>query len=341
MTATSLRSLFTGTKLNNEFHLDVGKISGSEDSHKIYVAEYGNPKGIPVIVCHGGPGAGTPPYYAFYFDPKKYRIILFDQRGSGKSSPSGCVIDNTTQFLLEDMEKIRNHFGIEKWVVFGGSWGATLVLLYAEKHPDHTLGIILRGTFLAREHDITAFLREGCPAALLRPNEWKKLTTEIRESLKESNLKVDGDNILEGLYSLITQAPPHVQTKIASLMSWWELGCSYLKADMKEVEEWSLGPNGVNMGIIEITYSKKKCFIKPNQILDDAYKLKNIPIFIVHGEWDIICPPYQSAELIEKLESSQVTYFRTTAGHSAADPENLHYLIESTERLAKLLGSDR
>jgi len=341
MKAKTLKVFFPEASPRKEFQLDVGKITNREESHILYVAEYGNAKGIPVVIFHGGPGAGAPPIYAQYFNPKEYRIILYDQRGAGNSTPAGCMIDNNTEFLLEDIEKLRAHLGIEKWVLFGGSWGATLAILYAEKHPENVLGIILRGPFLGREHDTTAFLREDCPAALMRPAEWKKFNSELEKLWKASGLNKKTQDILDKLYFLLIETSSDIQTKVSALLSWWELANSSIEVDLNQVEAECQSPDGINMGRTEITFLRNRCFLKPNQILNNIEQLKNIPIFVVQGNWDLICPQYQAEDLVTALNPlTEVTFYRTTAGHTISDPENVHYLIESTEQLAKRLKDE-
>lgn len=333
-TTVSLRSFYPELLPNKEHMISV------DSGHEIYLASYGNPSGIPIIALHGGPGAGTSPYFAQYFNPEKYHIILADQRGAGKSKPKGKMEANTTAHLIADIETIRAFFKIDKWAVFGGSWGSTLALLYAEAHPDKVLGLVLRGIFLGRENDLTAFVREACPAALLHSRQWEKLKTHLTELIKKSglsHLSIDKDKIYHICFELLQHKDKDIREDTAGTIATWEKLNSYLEINEKDLE-WGSSPDGVNMGLTESTYFEYNCFIEDNQILRDSYRLKNIPTFIVQGKYDLVCPPYMADELETALQkiNCPVTRFNTLAGHSQTEPETISALVQSTDDLAKL-----
>lgn len=326
---------------NEEHMIAVGS------GHELYVASYGNKSGIPIIALHGGPGSGTSPYFAQFFNPEKYHIILADQRGAGKSTPKGKMEENTTQHLIADMEIIRTFFKIDKWAVFGGSWGSTLALLYAEAHPDKILGLVLRGIFLARDNDVSAFVREGCPAALMHSKQWAKFKihlTELINKAEMTNLSVDKDKIYHICFELLQNPNEEIRAEAAGTIATWEKLNSYLEINEDELV-WGSSPDGVNMGLTESTYFEHSCFIEHDQILRDIARLKGIPTFIVQGKYDLVCPPYMADELETAMQeingqvNGLITRFDTLAGHSQKETANVSALIKSTDELAKLCGS--
>jgi proline iminopeptidase len=301
--------------------------------HKIFIQEYGNENGLPVIVAHGGPGGGCPPAYAGFFNPQLYRIILVDQRGSGKSLPAGELSENNTQELIADMEKVRVALGIERWVIFGGSWGTTLGLLYAQVHPERVLGLILRGIFLARQQDIDSFIGENTEAAAQCPQDWVEFKTGVDELL--ALLKITpSENYVDTVLTLLDYPDSEIRNQSAAILCKWEYQVSFRKpAPMPK--DFSLG--GYAMALIELTYMQKKCFIAENQILDALAKLPKVPVYIVHGSKDYVCPIIQAELLRDKLTTLnyEVSYHATTAGHAGSEPENTHYLVEATDAIAK------
>jgi proline iminopeptidase len=324
---------------NEEHMIPVGS------GHELYVASYGNKSGIPIIALHAG--SGTSPYFAQFFNPEKYHIILADQRGAGKSTPKGKMEENTTQHLIADMEIIRTFFKIDKWAVFGGSWGSTLALLYAEAHPDKILGLVLRGIFLARDNDVSAFVREGCPAALMHSKQWAKFKihlTELINKAEMTNLSVDKDKIYHICFELLQNPNEEIRAEAAGTIATWEKLNSYLEINEDELV-WGSSPDGVNMGLTESTYFEHSCFIEHDQILRDIARLKGIPTFIVQGKYDLVCPPYMADELETAMQeingqvNGLITRFDTLAGHSQKETENVSALIKSTDELAKLCES--
>lgn len=323
---------------NQELMLPVGTL------HHVYVASYGNPEGIPIVVLHGGPGSGTDPYYAQFFDPDHYHIILTDQRGAGKSRPKGEMKENTTQDLIADLEIIRHHLNIDKWAVFGGSWGSTLALLYAEAHPEQVLGLVLRGIFLARPEDVRVFTQEGSPAALLHSREWETFkadTTRLISAADLTHLSVTTDDIYPIYYELLQHPNNEIKEEAAGTLAAWEKLNSYLEIDTSEMA-WSRSPDGINMGLTEATYFKQDSFIKPNQILNDIGYLKNIPIYIVQGRYDLVCPPYMADELETALltineKTHLIVRYNCLAGHAHKEPAIRHALILATNQLVAQL----
>lgn len=330
------RQFYPEIKPNAEYRLKVS------DLHEIYFASYGNPEGIPAIALHGGPGSGSSPYFAQFFNPDHYHIILADQRGAGLSIPKGEMRENTSQALIEDIEKIRHFLRIDKWAVFGGSWGSMLALLYAEAHPQQVRGLILRGIFLGREDDIHAFAREGSPTALMRKKEWEKFKAEtgklIEKAGMSAKLSVSKDRIYHIYYELLQHSDDALKQDAAGTLSSWEKINSYLEINAEELE-WSTGPDGVNMAVTEATYFEHHCFIKPNQILNDIIKLKNLPIYIVQGLYDLVCPSYMADELEQALlnindHKNLIIRYDTLAGHSQKDAGNIDALIKALDHFA-------
>lgn len=302
-----------------------------DGEHTLYFAEYGNPKGIPVVVCHGGPGAGSDSYFAQYFNPTEYRVIVFDQRGAGQSTPKGSLNNNETKHHIHDIEKLREHLKIDRWAVKGGSWGATLALLYAEAHPDRVLGLILRGVFLGRDKDTTQFVTENSFAALNHSVEWKKFKEQTAGLVELAKLTVDMSDLITVFYALLNQPNKAIQSKAAVLFSWWEESISTKEPNQSEVD-WSYSEDGINMGKTEITYLKNRCYLRENQILEEIKKIENIPTFIVQGNLDLVCPPYQAQELAKNLKD--VTLHFSDAGHWGKEVDTINYLVQSTDALA-------
>jgi proline iminopeptidase len=307
--------------------------------HQIFIQEYGNEQGLPVIVVHGGPGGGCPPAYAGFFNPELYRIILVDQRGSGKSMPPGELTDNNTAELIADMEKVRVALNIERWVLFGGSWGTTLGLLYAQAHPKRVLAMVLRGIFLARQQDIDSFIGETTEAAAQCPQDWLEFKTNVDNLI--SLLKLPpAQNYVDAVLELLDYPDAAIRDQSADILCKWEYQISY-RQPAPMPKDFSLG--GYAMAIIELTYMQKKCFIAENQILDNLSKLPKVPIYIVHGSKDYVCPVVQAELLKDHLNGLKYTvhYHATAAGHAGSEPENTHCLIEATDAIAKNLLSLR
>lgn len=336
-----MRSLYYIPDAQREtYQLQVGGALSTGKHHTLSIREYGNPQGIPGVVFHGGPGAGCRDYHAGYFDPKKYRIILIDQRGAGQSTPKGCMEENNTQAIIQDMEAVRKFLSIKKWVIVGGSWGSTLALLYAETHPNSVHALVLRGVFLAREKDTYGFLRDNCTAALMNSVLWQRFKDKVAELLRQSSLEIDNpesaDYYIRALYALLTQQPDQqIKAQAAGALSNWEENNATLEVTDKSLE-WSASPDGTNMGGTEATFMFRRWFISENQILNNIAVIHkaNIPVHIVQGNHDRICLPENADALEEALLPQQVTRYRTNAGHSGGEPENITAIVTATDKLA-------
>jgi proline iminopeptidase len=295
--------------------------------HKLHVEECGNPRGIPVVFVHGGPGAGCEDYHRRFFDPERYRIILFDQRGSGRSAPHAELAGNTTQALVADMEVIREHLNVERWLLFGGSWGSTLSLVYAETHPERVLGLVLRGIFLCRPHEIQWFYQQG--ASRLFPEYWQDYLAPIPEDERGDMVsayyrRLDGDNEME---------------RMAAAKAWslWEGRTSTLKPSEAVIEHFGNPFTALSLARIECHYFVNDSFLEPDQILLDADRLKGIPGVIVHGRYDVVCPVENAWQLHQRWPESELKVI-PDAGHSASEPGTVNALLQATDDFAERLS---
>ncbi|WP_166425382.1 prolyl aminopeptidase [Paraglaciecola sp. 20A4] len=284
-----------------------------DNGHSLYIEQCGNPKGIPVLFLHGGPGAGLFSHYRRFFDPQKYWIIGFDQRGSGQSTPFGSIESNTTQDLLRDINQIREYLGVQQWVLFGGSWGATLALLAAIDHPETVKGLVLRGSFLARREDFDWYLDNKGGAAQLFPDYYEEFTQPADGALTT-------DALVDGYYDLFTGSDE--VHKMAAIKAWclWEARISRLHCKMQDDE---LVPNvhrGISLAVLECHYIKHQCFIEPNYILDNIHKINHIPATIIHGRYDCVCKIQGAYALNQAWPASQLTIV-PESGHSANEPK--------------------
>lgn len=300
-----------------------------EEPHRLYLEQSGTESGIPVIFLHGGPGSGCDPVHRRFFDPEKYHIILFDQRGAGKSEPHACLEKNTTQTLVDDLETIRKHLKIKKWLVFGGSWGSTLALIYAQTFPQHTLGLILRGTFLAREKDLYWLYQDG--ASRIYPDYWEDFVQPIPES--------ERDNIVKAYYQRLTGGDEIARMSAAKSWSIWEGRIATLLGSHKTVEHMSEPRIALALARIETHYFINHCFLSPNQILENAPSLKDIPGVIIHGRYDMICPLENALTLYHHWPQAELQIIRE-AGHSATEPAIVDALIRATKNMALRLEQE-
>lgn len=295
--------------------------------HTLYVEESGNPQGIPVLFIHGGPGGGTSPAHRSFFDPEKYRIILFDQRGCGQSTPHAELTDNTTQHLIDDMEKIRKLLNIEQWLLFGGSWGSTLALLYAQAHPNKVLGMILRGIFLCRDQDIHWFYQKGANAIF--PDYWQEYLQVIPPS--------EQDNLLQAYHKRLTSDNEIARMSAAKAWSIWEGRCSTLDPNNDIVDHFADPHVALAMARIEAHYFINQAFIQPNQIIGNCDKISHLKTIIVHGRYDVVCPIDQAYSLYNALPESELHIVRD-AGHSAFEKGITDNLIRATDSFAVSLA---
>ena len=300
-----------------------------DDTHTLYLDESGDPDGIPVLFVHGGPGGGCGKYDRRFFDPEKYRIILFDQRGAGRSTPHAELKNNTSQDLVADMERIREHLGVDKWVLFGGSWGSTLSLLYAETFPDRVLGMILRGIFLCRDEDITWFYQSG--AHRIFPDYWEDFISPIPEA--------ERGNMLQAYYQRLTGSNELAKMGAAKTWSTWEGRCSTLRPNNDVVDSFAAPHRAVSIARIEAHYFMNNSYLQKNQLLNDAHKLENIPGIIVHGRYDVVCPLDGALALHKAWPRSNLQIIRD-AGHSAIEPGITDALVHATNDMIQELSGE-
>jgi proline iminopeptidase len=293
--------------------------------HDLYVEESGNPQGKPVVFVHGGPGGGTEPWQRSFFNPSVYRIVLFDQRGCGKSTPHAELIDNTTWDLVSDMEKIRELLGIEQWVVFGGSWGSTLALAYAETHPQRCKAIVLRGIFLIRPEEIRWFYQEGCN--WIYPDAWEHYANAIPEAER-------GD-FVQAYYKRLTSADPAVRKAAAKAWSIWEGSTSKLLPNEDMVSRFGVDEFADAFARIECHYFVNNGFFRPNQLLEDIGKIRHIPAVIVQGRYDVVCPMKSAWDLHRAWPEAEL-HVVADAGHAASESGTMSALIDATDRFAAL-----
>lgn len=293
-----------------------------DGGHVLHVEECGNPAGQPILFVHGGPGAGCEPYHRQFFDPNIYRVILFDQRGAGQSTPHAKLEMNTTQALVADMEHIRQHLGIERWILFGGSWGSTLSLVYAETYPQNVQGLILRGIFLCRPKEIEWFYQSG--ASRIFPDLWEDFVEPIPEA--------ERDNLLAAYYKRLTGNDEVTRMAAAKAWSIWEGRTATLKPKQSVVEHFSDPFTALSLARIEAHYFMNNAFLDDDQILRDTYKLKDIPGVIVQGRYDIICPMESAWELYQAWEMAEL-HIIPDAGHSAAETTTTAALIKATKTI--------
>jgi len=294
--------------------------------HSLYVEECGTPEGIPVLFVHGGPGGGCTPKHRCFFDPMLYRIVLFDQRGCGRSTPHAELIHNHTDALIEDMEAIRTALGIEKWLLFGGSWGSTLSLAYAERYPERVLGMVLRGIFLCRKQDLLWFYQDG--ASHVFPDHWQNFVAPVP-------LAERGD-MMNAYYRLLTGSNELARMGAAKAWSGWEAQCATLKPDPQLYEQFTDPRQALAMARIEAHYFVSDAFLKPNQLIAEAGRLSGIPGVIVHGRYDMVCPVDNAFALHEAWPGSELQIIRD-AGHSAMEPGITDALVRATDRFARQL----
>jgi proline iminopeptidase len=296
--------------------------------HEIYFEESGNPDGKPAVFLHGGPGGGTDPKMRTFFDPKVYRIVLFDQRGCGKSRPHANLVDNTTWHLVEDLEKLREHLGIKRWLVFGGSWGSTLALAYAQKHPDQVTELVLRGIFLLRKWEIDWFYQRPDGAGALYPDLWEQYVSTIPHA--------ERSDMVRAYYKRLTSDEPHVVRQAAKTWSIWEGATSFLRLNPHYVAKFQEDDYAAAFARIECHYFINNGFFKTdNQLIEQVGKIRKIPAVIVQGRYDVVCPVKSAWDLHCAWPEADLRIV-SDAGHSAFEPGNIHELISATDRFANL-----
>jgi len=287
--------------------------------HRMYFEQSGNPRGVAAVFLHGGPGAGASAVHRQFFDPAFYRIVVYDQRGAGRSTPLGCLENNTTPKLVEDMERLRKHLGIERWLVFGGSWGSTLALAYAEHHPERCLGLVLRGIFLCRQSEIDWFLY-GLRAVF--PEIWRTFSGYIPQA--------ERDDLLAAYYKRLTHPDPAVHMPAARCWSVYEGSCSTLLPNPALVADFASDRVALGLARIEAHYFRNDIFLPENYLLENVACLKNVPGVIVQGRYDIVCPPV-SADDLHRAWPQAHYHIVADAGHSAFEPGIRSRLVAATE----------
>ena len=305
-------SLFPPLAPEATHRLDVG------DGHDLYVEDCGNPKGIPVIFLHGGPGAGISSMHRRMFDPDLFRVILFDQRGSGQSRPFAEVKENTTQHLVADIEKIREFLGIDQWIVFGGSWGSTLGLVYGITHPERCYGFVLRGIFLGTQAEIDWFLYD---MGKFYPEAWDRFVNAIPAAER-------GD-LLNAYAKRLMSESPSLYIPAAEQWSAYENSCATLKAELRG----GGGRMAISLARMEAHYFLNKCFLEDSYILDNVDKISHLPAVIVQGRHDVICPPHSASDLAKAWPDADLVMV-DDAGHSALEPGVLDGLLSGLSRIA-------
>ena len=316
MSSGARRRLYPEIGTYNTFQLLVSPL------HRIYVEESGNPTGIPVVFVHGGPGGGTSKKYRRFFDPARYRIILFDQRGCGKSTPGACIDENTTWDLVQDMERIRMQLEIERWLLFGGSWGSTLSLAYAEAHPERVLGMILRGIFMLRERELKWFYQQG--ANEIFPDAWEKFVAPIPDAER-------GD-MFGAYYRRLTSEIGEERLRAARSWTIWEKSTSYLLPRPKEIAK------AASDEAYLLAFARVEChyfvnggfFTHEEQLLDGIDRIRHIPAVIVQGRYDMVCPMRTAWELHRAWPEAEFRLI-PDAGHSALETKITAELVAATE----------
>jgi len=304
---------------------DTGYLPGS-GPHEIYYEQCGNPRGKPAVFLHGGPGAGGDATARRFFDPSRYRIVLLDQRGCGRSRPHAEVRDNTTWDLIADIEALRVKLGIERWLVFGGSWGSTLALLYAETHPDRVTELVLRGIFLLRPSEIDWFYQHG--ASELYPDAWEPYWNFIPEA--------EQGDMLAAYHRRLTGPDPVVALEAARRWSVWEGSTSHLRASASTVARFGEDQFALAFARLEAHYFVNQAFMEvPDQILRDVRRLQHIPAVIVQGRYDVVCP-LRSAWDLHRAWPEATLVIVPDAGHSAFEPGIVHELVTATDNFSRI-----
>ncbi len=296
-----------------------------DDRHVMYWEECGNPKGMPVVFLHGGPGAGATPAHRRFFDPAFYRVVVYDQRGAGRSTPHGELVGNTTPDLVADLETLRVHRGIDRWLVFGGSWGSTLALAYAEAFPERCRGLILRGIFLCRQQEIDWFL---AGMRTVFPEAWR--------SFVEFLPAPERGDLLEGYYRRLVDPDPAVHLPAARAWSSYEGACSTLLPSPETVTAFADDRVALGLARIEAHYFRHRIFLPDNALIDNIHRIRRLPGIIVQGRYDMVCPIATADDLARAWPQAEYRII-ADAGHSAMEPGTRSALVAAMERM-KLQG---
>jgi proline iminopeptidase len=296
------------------------------DGHTLYYAEFGNPDGVPVVTLHGGPGSQCYSSWTAFFDPEYYRIIMFDQRGAGRSTPFASMQSNTPQHTLEDIEQLRKHLDIEKWVLFGGSCGSFLAILYGEEYPQNCLGFVLRGIFLGREHDYTHLfygMRNTHPEA------WDTMVQTIPENER-------GD-LIGAFHKRVMDPDPEVHLTAARAFMRFDLLCATLLPNSKKIDEVDTNYRStLGIGRAYIHYSANGFFVRENQLLEELHKISHLPAILIQGRYDVICPPAGAFDLYQQWENCELWYV-SDAGHAISEPGISQSLRQALDQMKGIL----
>jgi proline iminopeptidase len=295
--------------------------------HAMYWEESGNPRGVPAVFLHGGPGGGSSPDHRRFFDPAFYRIIVYDQRGAGQSTPLGELTDNTTGHLVADLERLREHLRIERWLVFGGSWGSTLALAYAEAHPTRVLALVLRGIFLCRPVEIQWFLYQ---MRFVFPEAWRGFSEFLPEE--------DRGDLLAAYYRRLANPDPRIHMPAAHVWSRYEGSCSTLLPDPELVAHFDEDAVALAIARIEAHYFVHNIFLPDNALLDNIERIRHLPCAIVQGRYDVVCPILSADELHRAWPQAEYVIV-ADAGHSAREPGIARELVAATDRFRGILDA--
>ncbi len=319
MPSSPLRSLYPEIEPFDRGMLPVSSL------HTLYYEQSGNPHGKPVVFLHGGPGGGTNPKCRRFFDPAIYRIVLFDQRGCGQSTPHAELTDNTTWDLVADIERLREHLRIDRWQVFGGSWGSTLALAYAQSHPDQVTELVLRGIFMLRRQELEWFYQKGCDA--LYPDAWEAYLAAIPAA--------EHGDLMSAYHRRLTSDDPAVRSAAARAWSVWEGATSFLWQDKSHIESSAADEFALAFARIECHYFVNGGFFeRDGQLLHDVGRIRHIPAVIVQGRYDVVCPLRSAWDLHRAWPEADLRIVQD-AGHSAFEPGILHQLLEATDRFGR------
>lgn len=301
----------------NDFLLEVG------DGHQVYVEQCGNPQGQAVLFIHGGPGGGCSETDRRFFDPEKYHIILFDQRGCGRSKPHGSLEKNETKYLVADIEMIRTKLNVDSWHVFGGSWGSTLSLVYAQTHPENVKSLVLRGIFLARPKD-TDWAFSGGGATRMFPDYWQAYLDTLPKGQTDTSIKA--------AYEIMIGEDKELALKIAKAWAKWEIRCCTLLPNEAFVADKTDDESSWSLARHEAHYMVNDCFLTENQILANCDKIAHIPTTIVHGRYDVVCPFDNAWILHQQLPKSELV-ISENAGHASVELATKHNLLAATTKM--------
>jgi len=311
-----MKGLYDAVEPYDEGRLQVSPV------HNIYYEQCGNPKGKPVVFLHGGPGGGIVPDYRRYHDPEAYRIVLFDQRGSGKSTPHASLEENTTWHLVEDIEKLREHLGIESWQVFGGSWGSTLALAYAQTHPQRVRQLVLRGIFLCRPKEIRWFYQDG--ASWIFPDVWEEYLKVIPED--------ERNDMVSAYHKRLTSDDENVRVEAARAWSIWEGSTSKLYPDPTAIDHFGDPEFAIAFARIECHYFMHNSFFPTeNYLVENVGRIRKIPCVIVQGRYDVVCPITSAWDLHRAWPEAELKII-PDAGHSVSEPGIIDALVDATDR---------